>query len=215
MCPWSWISDLTFRISFAGGILQVLMKQLDEYRQKRYVSPRVLQQALNYMNQGVAHAVSWKIMKPHMQVLIQDIIFPLMCHSDEDEELWQSDPVEYIRVKYGAHFDSLCEPCCCCFDHALRELRCWNLARVVSYSQMSLRNSSLPWLLPRPCSIQLFLSGKRFCRRPWALWCLCSLPTTWSRVRRRVLWIWSELLLTSLSLYVNLGSCHLQHQTSE
>ena len=35
------------------------------------------------------------------QTIIQEIIFPLMCHSDEDEELWQSDPVEYIRVKYG------------------------------------------------------------------------------------------------------------------
>lgn len=76
------------------------MKQLDEYRQKRYVSPRVLQQAVNYLNQGVSHAVSWKIMKPHLLVLIQDVVFPLVCHSDEDEELWQSDPVEYIRIKY-------------------------------------------------------------------------------------------------------------------
>ena len=24
-----------------------------------------------------------------------------MCHTDEDEDLWQSDPIEYIRVKYG------------------------------------------------------------------------------------------------------------------
>jgi len=36
------------------------------------------------------------------QVLIQDIVFPLMCHNDDDEELWESDPVEYIRVKYGS-----------------------------------------------------------------------------------------------------------------
>ena len=36
----------------AGGILQVLLKQLDQYRQKVYVSPRVLQQAINYLNQG-------------------------------------------------------------------------------------------------------------------------------------------------------------------
>ena len=35
------------------------------------------------------------------QGVMQDIVFPLMCHSDEDEELWQSDPVEYIKIKYG------------------------------------------------------------------------------------------------------------------
>jgi len=36
------------------------------------------------------------------QALVQDIVFPLMCHTDDDEELWESDPVEYIRVKYGS-----------------------------------------------------------------------------------------------------------------
>ncbi|KAK2188208.1 hypothetical protein NP493_140g03054 [Ridgeia piscesae] len=88
--------------SFSHGILQVLLVLLDKHRQKQYVSPRVLQLTLNYLNQGVSHSFSWKIMKPHMQVVIQEIVFPLMCHSDEDEELWHSDPVEYIRIKYDA-----------------------------------------------------------------------------------------------------------------
>ena len=42
-------------------------------------------------------------MKPHMAAIIQEILFPLMCHSDEDQDLWESDPVEYIRVKYGKY----------------------------------------------------------------------------------------------------------------
>ena len=49
----------------------------------------------------VSHALSWKIMKPHMPAIVQEILFPLMCHTDEDEDLWESDPVEYIRLKYG------------------------------------------------------------------------------------------------------------------
>jgi len=36
-----------------------------------------------------------------VQVIIQDVVFPLLCHSAEDEQLWNSDPVEYIRTKYG------------------------------------------------------------------------------------------------------------------
>ena len=51
----------------------------------------------------VSHALSWKVMKPHMAAIIQEILFPLMCHSDEDQDLWESDPVEYIRVKYGKY----------------------------------------------------------------------------------------------------------------
>ncbi|XP_061173648.1 importin-7-like [Saccostrea echinata] len=93
--------------AFSGGIIQVLFKVLDQYRQKAYVAPRVLQQSINYLNQGVSHAFSWKFMKPHMQALVQEVIFPLMCHSDEDDELWNTDPQEYIRIKYDVFEDFL------------------------------------------------------------------------------------------------------------
>ena len=49
----------------------------------------------------VSHSVSWKFMKPHIDTVIREILFPLLCHSDEDEELWETDPIEYIRIKYG------------------------------------------------------------------------------------------------------------------
>ncbi|XP_046689016.1 importin-7-like [Homalodisca vitripennis] len=87
--------------TFSGGILEVLLKILDQYRRKTYVSPRVLQQTLNYINIGVSHAHSWKFLKPHMFAIIQEVLFPLMSYSDSDEELWNSDPHDYIRVKFG------------------------------------------------------------------------------------------------------------------
>lgn len=37
------------------------------------------------------------------QGIIQDVVFPLMCYTDSDEELWQEDPYEYIRMKFGKH----------------------------------------------------------------------------------------------------------------
>ena len=36
-----------------------------------------------------------------LQGIIQDVVFPLMCYTDSDEELWQEDPYEYIRMKFG------------------------------------------------------------------------------------------------------------------
>lgn len=67
------------------------------------MAPRVLQQTLNYINQGIAHAVTWKNLKPHIQGIIQDVVFPLMCYTDSDQELWEEDPYEYIRMKFGKH----------------------------------------------------------------------------------------------------------------
>lgn len=40
-------------------------------------------------------------MKAYSGTMLSDVIFPLMCHSDADEQLWNDDPVEYIRAKYG------------------------------------------------------------------------------------------------------------------
>uniref|UniRef100_A0A8C2HYH3 Importin 8 n=1 Tax=Cyprinus carpio TaxID=7962 RepID=A0A8C2HYH3_CYPCA len=86
-----------FLKTYAVGIQQVLLKVIEQHRQRQYVSPRVLQQALSYMTQGVSHSLTWKQMKPHMQTITQEVVFPLMCYKDEDERLWQEDPYEYIR----------------------------------------------------------------------------------------------------------------------
>ena len=45
--------------TFSSGILTSMLKSLDQYRRKMYVSPRVMQQALNYINTAVSHAHSW------------------------------------------------------------------------------------------------------------------------------------------------------------
>uniref|UniRef100_A0A3Q0RDQ0 Importin 8 n=1 Tax=Amphilophus citrinellus TaxID=61819 RepID=A0A3Q0RDQ0_AMPCI len=94
-----------FLKTYALGIQQVLLKVVDQYRQKQYVTPRVLQQCLNYLNQGLSHSLTWKQMKPHMQSICQEVIFPLMCYKDEDEKLWQEDPYEYIRMKFNLYDD--------------------------------------------------------------------------------------------------------------
>uniref|UniRef100_A0A8C6TCB7 Importin 8 n=1 Tax=Neogobius melanostomus TaxID=47308 RepID=A0A8C6TCB7_9GOBI len=87
----------TLRVSVFTDAAEVV----DQYRQKRYVTPRVLQQCLLYLSQGLSHSLTWKHLKPH--ILNQEVIFPLMCYKDEDEKLWQEDPYEYIRMKFSEY----------------------------------------------------------------------------------------------------------------
>ncbi|KAG9331809.1 hypothetical protein JZ751_016963 [Albula glossodonta] len=58
-----------FLKGYAVSAQQVLLKVLYQYKEKQYVAPRVLQQTLNYINQGISHAITWKNLKPHIQVL--------------------------------------------------------------------------------------------------------------------------------------------------
>uniref|UniRef100_A0A3P9LH11 Importin 8 n=1 Tax=Oryzias latipes TaxID=8090 RepID=A0A3P9LH11_ORYLA len=94
-----------FLKTYAVGIQQVLLKVVDQHRQRHYVTPRVLQLCLNYLSQGLSHSLTWKHIKPHMQTIVQDVIFPLMCYKDEDERLWQEDPYEYVRMKFNLYDD--------------------------------------------------------------------------------------------------------------
>lgn len=107
--------------TFTAGVLEVLLKILDQYRNKIYVSPRVLTDILNYIKTAVSHAHSWKLIKPHMIAIIQDVLFPIMSYTEADQELWDSDPYEYIRIKFDVFEDyatpvpaaqSLLHSCC-------------------------------------------------------------------------------------------------------
>ena len=72
---------------------------------KKYVSPRVLQQCLNYVNTAVAHALTWKVMKDHMNALLENVVLPIMSFNEDDQDLWETDPYEYVRVKFDIFED--------------------------------------------------------------------------------------------------------------
>lgn len=50
---------------------------------------------------SVRHAFSWKIVQNNIVVLIQDIIYPLLCINDDDIELFNDEPVEFVRARLG------------------------------------------------------------------------------------------------------------------
>lgn len=93
--------------NYSESMTQLVLKILDAHRKGVYVSPRVLHHALSYLTCGVYNSRSWKVVKPHLDKMVEEVVFPLMCHSDEDEELWQDDPQDYIRSKYDVFEDFL------------------------------------------------------------------------------------------------------------
>ena len=48
---------------------------------------------------SVRHAFSWKIVQNNIVVLIQDVIYPLLCINDDDIELFNDEPVEFVRAR--------------------------------------------------------------------------------------------------------------------
>lgn len=44
-------------------------------------------------------------LRPHMRQLIESFVYPRMCFSDEDEELWELDPIDFVRASADPHED--------------------------------------------------------------------------------------------------------------
>ena len=43
----------------------------------------------------------YQLMQPQMDIIMFEIIFPLLCFNDSDQMLWDEDPHEYVRKGYG------------------------------------------------------------------------------------------------------------------
>lgn len=87
---------------------KMMMIQLNILKQKQdglYVAPRVLQQILNYIETAVGHAHTWRILKDVYSDMLEIILFPLLCFSDDDQDLWDDDPHEFIRSKFDVFED--------------------------------------------------------------------------------------------------------------
>ncbi|KAG6549125.1 hypothetical protein Mapa_009351 [Marchantia paleacea] len=89
-----------FQKQFAGKFLESYMALLSVVREGGYLPDRVINLALQYLSTSVSKSVTYQLLKPQLDVVLFEIIFPLMCFNDADDELWRDDPHEYVRKGY-------------------------------------------------------------------------------------------------------------------
>ncbi|KAI1730564.1 importin-8 [Ditylenchus destructor] len=86
---------------FAVPVIDAILKHvLTDYANKKFVSNWVLFLAVGHLAEALSQAQIWIVVKPHFQELLRCVIFPLLSHTEEDEQIWDDDPQEYLRCKY-------------------------------------------------------------------------------------------------------------------
>ena len=48
----------------------------------------------------------WQLLKPHLDTVIGQFVFPCMCLTEEEIEQFDDDPVEYSRAHFGGETSS-------------------------------------------------------------------------------------------------------------
>jgi hypothetical protein len=49
------------------------------------------------MESAVQLGATYQHLKPHMPQLMVDVVFPQLCLSESDVEMFECDPLEYVR----------------------------------------------------------------------------------------------------------------------
>ena len=73
--------------------------------------PVILRSALTKLH-SIKPKSTWGLLKPHFDTLVRSYVFPQMSFTSAKQELWESDPVDYVRVTVGGWHISSTE----CFD---------------------------------------------------------------------------------------------------
>ncbi|KAI9673382.1 MAG: hypothetical protein M1817_002844 [Caeruleum heppii] len=89
-----------FITNFAPEILKAYLQQIEKWVAKTaWLSKPCLSFTLAFLDECVKPKSMWAHLKPHMDTLVTHLLFPLLCQSDEDIELFESDPSEYLHRK--------------------------------------------------------------------------------------------------------------------
>ncbi|KAL2329682.1 hypothetical protein Fmac_017263 [Flemingia macrophylla] len=90
----------TFQKHYAGKILECHLNLLNVIRVGGYLPDRVINLILQYLSNSISRNSMYTMLQPRLDVLLFEIVFPLMCFNDNDQKLWDEDPHEYVRKGY-------------------------------------------------------------------------------------------------------------------
>ncbi|KAK7273145.1 hypothetical protein RIF29_14191 [Crotalaria pallida] len=89
-----------FQKHYAGKILECHLNLLNVIRIGGYLPDRVVNLILQYLSNSISRNNMYAMLQPQLDVILFEIVFPLMCFNDNDKKLWDEDPHEYVRKGY-------------------------------------------------------------------------------------------------------------------
>ncbi|KAI6030440.1 armadillo-type protein [Pisolithus orientalis] len=88
-----------FVTSFAPEIFQLYLVQINLYTSgQAWLSKKCLYHILSFYTECIKPKSTWTLLKPQIMTLVSRVVYPQLCFNHLKQELWESDPVEYVRA---------------------------------------------------------------------------------------------------------------------
>ena len=89
-----------FLQNFAPEILKIYLQQVEKWvATTTWLSKSALSHILTFLDECVKPKIMWAHLEPHIENLTAHLVFPVLCLSEEDLELFESEPAEYLHRK--------------------------------------------------------------------------------------------------------------------
>lgn len=96
-----------FIANYVPEILNVYFAQIELWvGGKIWLGKASLYNILAFLEECINYKETWALLKPTIDNTISHVIFPLLCTSDADIELFESDPEEYIHKQLDMYEDN-------------------------------------------------------------------------------------------------------------
>lgn len=84
--------------NFTPEIVNAYFEQLQKWTQNQaWIPESTHYNIIAYLEAAVDHKSAWKQIEPHIHGMITHVIYPLLCPSAEDIELFEDDPIEFVH----------------------------------------------------------------------------------------------------------------------
>lgn len=88
-----------FVATFAPEILKVYLRIAEANSQSNlWISKKAFYFLCMFFTECVKPKSTWALLKPHVLQLTQSFLFPRLCFSEEDDEMWELDAVDFVRA---------------------------------------------------------------------------------------------------------------------
>ncbi|KAJ7274060.1 armadillo-type protein [Mycena rebaudengoi] len=88
-----------FVTMFAPEIFAIYLRQVELYvSNQAWLSKKCQYQIFSFFTECVKPKSTWVLLQPHVQSLVESFVFPQLSFNPTRQLLWESDPVDYIRI---------------------------------------------------------------------------------------------------------------------
>eukprot|EP01084_Bolivina_argentea_P291428 500875_1 len=103
-------STLEFAKTFSSQYSPIMIKEVLNVLALRpggkFCPDAVLIPGLTYMSNAIELSSTYRIIKPHIFDILTKVVFPLLCPTDEDIELFQDEPRCLFKVSFQTRYSS-------------------------------------------------------------------------------------------------------------